>query len=191
MSCASKSDSPRLVLYHQTIYEGDRYVSLLPLIEYQSGVTHVILAAIHLNGPKAQNPIHLNDLPPDHHTLTPLWSECQILQSYGVKLMFMLGGAAQGTYGLLDDTQESFEQQYLLIYGLIVRHRFDGIDLDVEEYMSLRGISRLVGRLGQDFGAKFIITLAPVATAMHGGRNLSGFSYKSLDVCYSCLACRK
>ncbi|KMU83223.1 hypothetical protein CIHG_01005 [Coccidioides immitis H538.4] len=48
--------------------------------------------------------------------------------------------------------------------------------------MSLDGIIRLIDRLKSDFGDEFIITLAPVATAMvHGLRHLSGFDYRALE----------
>ena len=57
----------------------------------------------------------------------------------------------------------------------------DGLDIDVEESMSLGGIVRLVDRLATDFGREFVITLAPVATAMQGSVNLSGFDYEVLE----------
>ena len=59
----------------------------------------------------------------------------------------------------------------------------DGIDLDVEEPMSLPGIIRLIDHLAADFGPSFLITLAPVAPALQDprARHLSGFSYKDLE----------
>ena len=78
----------------------------------------------------------------------------------------------------------------------------DGLDLDVEEDMSLEGIIRLILTLRADFSPGFLITLAPVATAMmeprvpnpdfedvspkepvprQGVGNLSGFSYQALE----------
>lgn len=98
--------------------------------------------------------------------------------------MFMLGGAAKGSYGQLDGSESLFEYNYNLLAQFIRQHEIQGIDLDVEEYMSLRGIKRLIDRFKLDFGDKFIITLAPVATALCGGRNLSGFNYETLEVCH-------
>jgi hypothetical protein len=46
--------------------------------------------------------------------------------------------------------------------------------------MSLAGVERLIDQLHTDFGAGFIVTLAPVATALSGGGNLSGFNYDQL-----------
>lgn len=48
--------------------------------------------------------------------------------------------------------------------------------------MSLAGIIRLIDRLRTDFGSTFLITLAPVATAlMPGQKHLSGFDYAALE----------
>ena len=63
--------NPRIICYFQTYYRDDEYVSLLPLVTNPSGVTHVILAAIHINW-EPQN-ITLNDDPPDHPKYTQLW----------------------------------------------------------------------------------------------------------------------
>jgi chitinase len=67
---------------------------------------------------------------------------------------------------------------------LISSHRLDGIDLDVEKFESLGNIEKLIKQLRTDFGADFIITLAPVASALKGGGNLSGFDYKTLEQDY-------
>jgi hypothetical protein len=55
------------------------------------------------------------------------------------------------------------------------------MDLDVEQSTSLSVIENLITNLKADFGADFIITLAPVATAMTEGFSLSGFDYVALD----------
>lgn len=111
----------------------------------------------------------------------------------------MLGGAAKGTFALLDvpfpddgfaaDEHDAvFEAHYAVLAGFIRERRLDGLDLDVEEPMSLPGILRLVDRLHKDFdspGKEFIITLAPVAAALlvdDPKANLSGFDYEALEV---------
>lgn len=96
----------------------------------------------------------------------------------------MLGGAAQGSFKVLDGGMAEFERHYELLYDFIREHRLDGLDLDVEEKMSLTGVIRLIDRLRSDFGRRFIITLAPVATALatrDPRANLSGFDYADLD----------
>ncbi|KAL4886323.1 PhoD-like phosphatase-domain-containing protein [Aspergillus karnatakaensis] len=171
----------RIVLYHQTLCP-DRgpYVSLLPLLNNHTGITHVILAAFHLNAP---NPDHitLNDDPPDHSMYNSLWAEVPLLQQSGIKVMAMLGGAAKGTFSCLDGDQAQFEAYYGPLLAMIRRHGFNGVDLDVEEDMSLFGIVRLIDRLKADLGQGFLITLAPVAAALLGIGNLSGFDYRQLE----------
>ncbi|OAP64746.1 hypothetical protein AYL99_00718 [Fonsecaea erecta] len=178
---------PRIVCYFQTYHHGGEYVSLLPLLTNPSGITHVILAAIHVNW-DPQN-LTLNDDPPDHEKYTQLWDEVVVLQDSGIKVLGMLGGAARGSFARLDYSESRtdvpvarFESYYIPLRDMIRRYNLDGIDLDVEEEMSLPGIVHLIDRLKADFGPEFIITLAPVATALMAGRpHLSGFDYRMLE----------
>ena len=175
---------PRVVVYHQTHFGPDgQFVPLLPLVTEGAesvGLTHLIIAAIHLN--EQPGDINLNNDPPGHPRNAPLWDEVAILQDTGVKALGMLGGAAKGTYERLDGSDEEFEVYYVPLREVLRHHRFDGLDLDVEEDMSLQSILRLIDRLILDFGNDFIITLAPVATALQGRRHLSGFDYEALEV---------
>ncbi|KAG5936454.1 hypothetical protein E4U53_000217 [Claviceps sorghi] len=95
----------------------------------------------------------------------------------------MLGGAAKGSYARLDASPDEFEAFYAPLRRLVRDRALDGLDLDVEEPMSLAGIIRLIDRLRADFGKHFLITLAPVAMAMlDPAKNLSGFDYEALEV---------
>lgn len=104
------------------------------------------------------------------------------MQDIGVKVLGMLGGAAQGSFQRLDASDEQFEAYYVPLRDMIRYHRLDGMDLDVEEQMSLGGVIRLIDRLKADFVPGFLITLAPVATALQGRPHLSGFDYEALEV---------
>ena len=180
----NNTHTPRVVIYHQTHYtRTGQYISLLPLLTEATDVvniTHLILAAIHLNTPAGN--IHLNERPPTDPLFDPLWEEICILQDVGVKVLGMLGGAAQGSFQQLDGTDAEFDEYYIPLRDFVRRYGFDGLDLDVEEPMSLLGIVRLIDRLKSDFGQGFLITLAPVATALQGGPHLSGFDYEALEV---------
>jgi chitinase len=97
----------------------------------------------------------------------------------------MLGGAAKGSYTRLDQDDATFEAHYIPLRNMIRERGLDGLDLDVEEPMSLGGIVRLIDRLKVDFGEAFLVTLAPVAAALMSDNprhNLSGFSYEALEV---------
>ncbi|KAF2825212.1 glycoside hydrolase [Ophiobolus disseminans] len=159
------STGPRLIVYHQTFHDSEgNYHSLLPLLTNNTGITHVIVAAIHLNA--APGHITLNDHLPDDKRFDQLWGEVSWLQGSGVKVLGMLGGAAKGSYEQLSGDEESFEAYYAPIKALISYRKLNGLDLDIEEPTALNTATRLISRLRSDFGQDFLITLAPVATAL-------------------------
>ncbi|CAD6499259.1 BgTH12-04910 [Blumeria graminis f. sp. triticale] len=181
----SQESGPRIVIYYQTQIHADGSVcSILPLITKPiTFVTHVNVAAIHLNDPPGN--ITLNDHDPSHPRYFTLWAELRALQASGVKVLGMLGGAAKGSFSRLDLDEETFELYYVPLRDMIRERALDGLDLDVEENMTLNGIIRLIDRLRTDFGKQFLITLAPVAAALISGNpkhNLSGFCYEALEV---------
>jgi hypothetical protein len=171
---AQPATSKRVVVYYQTQYQGSTYFSPAALLDNNTRTTDVVVAAFHLNG---DGSVHLNDDPPAASKFTQMWADLARMQSTGVRVTAMVGGAAQGSFQRLD-TQ--FDTYYPLLKNVITTYRLDGVDLDVEESMSLAGMERLIDQLRTDFGDGFVITLAPVATAMSGGGNLSGFNYEQL-----------
>lgn len=60
-------------------------------------------------------------------------------------------------------------------------HKLDGFDFDVEEDVSQDTLVQLAQQLDSDLGIDFIITGAPVASAMSGGGNLDNVDWSSLD----------
>lgn len=175
-----------MIVYHQTHHRNEQTVSLLPLLTKNTGVTHVIVAAIHLNDGSPN--ITLNDTHPSDPRFSTLWSEVAWLQGAGVKVLGMLGGAAKGSYARLSGDQASFEAYYAPLHNLIQTRCLSGLDLDVEEPTTLGTMTRLIERLRADFGPEFLITLAPVSTALlpdailePNKYNLSGFCYQILE----------
>jgi chitinase len=173
-AAAAPTANPHDIVYYQTQYDNGSYVSPLALTANNTGVTDVIVAAIHLD---SDGSVHLNDNPPSDPMFTQMWADLHTMQSQGVHVLAMVGGAAQGSFQNLDN---NFSTYYPLLKNLITTYNLDGVDLDVEENMSQAGIERLVNQLYSDFGSGFLITLAPVGTALSGGGNLSGFSYDQL-----------
>jgi chitinase len=171
---ASAAGGHKVVVYYQTQYDGGSYVSPLGLTQNGTGVTDVVVAALHLD---ADGVVHLNDDPPDSSRYTQMWADLASMQSQGVRVEVMVGGAAQGSFQRLDT---DFGTYYPLLRNVISTYHLDGVDLDVEESMSLAGIERVIDALRSDFGSGFTITLAPVGSALSGGGNLSGFSYDQL-----------
>ncbi|KAJ7772115.1 endo-beta-N-acetylglucosaminidase [Mycena maculata] len=175
------SDGHRVALYYQTQYDSSmpanspfgHYVSPLPLITF---ITHIFVAAFHIDSDKS---VHLNDNPPTDPMFTQMWTDLGQMQDSGVKVLGMLGGAAPGTYSLL--TAANFSTYYPPLANYISEFNLDGMDLDVEQDTDISVIENLITTLKADFGDDFIITLAPVATALMDGSNLSGFDYITLD----------
>lgn len=105
------------------------------------------------------------------------------VQRAGVAVsMAMRGGF---TYFNSDST---FDSYYAALHYTLRKYKFDGIDLDIEDYgeqrpnpITLEPVVRLIQRLRKDFGPDFVITLAPVSTALSGGSNMSKFSYAELE----------
>ncbi|KAF1809758.1 glycoside hydrolase [Eremomyces bilateralis CBS 781.70] len=174
-------EGPRLILYYQTHHDSlGNVISVLPLITKSTGVTHVIVAAIHINNGPGN--ITLNDDPPDAAKFNTLWQEVAWLQGSGIKVMGMLGGAAHGSFLRLSGDDSSFEAYYRPLEEVVRRHRLDGLDLSIEEEIPVASVQRLLTRLRLDFGPSFILSLAPVATALIPGLpHLSGFSYFELE----------
>ena len=98
----------RVVVYYQTQYVGKKYVSPTAMI---SAVTHLIIAAFHLNGNENDdNPktVTVNDLSPDDSSLTQMWIDVARMQGSGVKVMGMLGGWGDGSFGHLRNDFDAF-----------------------------------------------------------------------------------
>ncbi|CZR58587.1 related to chitinase [Phialocephala subalpina] len=177
---------PRNIIYAQTFEDrkGKR-VSLLPLLWHDTQVTHVILASIHLH-PKPGD-IRLNDHPfhSDEYDIT--WQEVQALKNHNIKVMAMLGGSAGGTYKYFNGSEEEFYAYYNPLKELLLKHKLQGLDLDIEESVPVSVPLRLLNALHRDIGPEFILTLSPLSSALlppssdFENQNPSGFSYHDLD----------
>ncbi|WP_344863226.1 glycosyl hydrolase family 18 protein [Amycolatopsis ultiminotia] len=171
---AEAATGRRVVVYYQTVYDGDSYVSPLGLTQNDSGVTDVIVGAVHLNDGATMT---LNDDPPSSEKFTQMWQDLATMQGQGVHALAFVGGAAAGSFERLEN---DFDTYYPLLRQLIKDHSLSGIDLDIEEQMSNDALNRLIDALRADFGQDFLITLAPVATELNGGGGLSGLDYDRL-----------
>ncbi|KAK6527104.1 hypothetical protein TWF281_010296 [Arthrobotrys megalospora] len=174
---------PRSQVWVQTFAtpKGNK-LDLLELLNRDTRVTHIYLAAVHLNDPPGN--ISLNDAPPEDPRYDYIWPQIKALQRSGVKVLILLGGAAQGSYQRLSGSDEQFEAYYLPLLDMIRRYSIDGIDLDIEEGVDISVPLRLLRRLDADLGSEFILTMAPVASAMFPkpwAVGLSGFDYNDLD----------
>ena len=166
----------RVVVYYQTHHVDGTLVSPMELVRRSPSLTAIIVGAIHVNAEPGD--ITLNDDPADHPANDSMWAELAAVQEQGVAVIGMLGGAAMGSFERLEPA--NFATYYPHLRELVAKYRLNGLDLDVEEDMTLEGARHLIEALRADFGQDFLITLAPVATALSGGGNLSGFDYEEL-----------
>ena len=105
------SSSSRLVMYVQTLTTASNEpLSLLPLLEHQTKITHIILGSLHLH--EEPGIIMLNNDPLDSHMYRQVWAEVKILQKHGVKVLALLGGAAGSTYERLSGSDEKVSTIY-------------------------------------------------------------------------------
>ncbi|EEA19613.1 hypothetical protein TMatcc_009751 [Talaromyces marneffei ATCC 18224] len=166
----------RNVQYVQTFTDrSGNWFNLTDLVTQNTGLTHLILASLHLDNPTQ---IHLNDNDIESAYWDPLWPMVSSLQAAGVKVMLMMGGAARGSYANL---QNDFDTYYPIILSILKNHNLDGFDMDVEENVSESVLLRLAQQLDADMGSDFILTAAPVALSMSNGGNLDNVSWPALD----------
>jgi hypothetical protein len=98
--------SSRLVIYVQTFATfSNEPLSLLPMLEHNTKVTHVILGSLHLH--ETPGVIMLNNDPLESAMYDSIWEEVMVLQEHGVKVLMLLGGAAGATYARLSGSDES------------------------------------------------------------------------------------
>jgi len=88
-------------MYCQTFHNENNssQLSLLPLAYSESRATHAIISSLHLLSTAGE--INLNDFPPSNAIFDSVWADAKILQSLGVKVMAMMGGAGAGSYARL------------------------------------------------------------------------------------------
>ncbi|MDN5724678.1 MAG: alpha-L-fucosidase [Propionibacteriales bacterium] len=170
----SHPDRHRVIAYHQSHRDDEGVVDLSPFGD-TAPMTHLIVSAVHIID---DGTIVLNDHADGDPYHDQLWQQVTGLQQRGVRILAMVGGWAPGTTEKLDGPP--MERYYPPLRDFLTAHGFDGIDIDVEQDMSLDGVIALIDRLRTDFGPAFEIILAPVASALWGGANLSGFDYEEL-----------
>src|SRR5215472_2324937 len=101
ISQASGQASKRVIYYYQTLTDLSPVINNLNPNTQKPFATDIILAAFHLGNMSDGTLIHLNRLPPDDPTFNTVWQQLGQLQSMGVSVHMMLGGAAQGSYSSL------------------------------------------------------------------------------------------
>ena len=165
---------PRIIFYYQT------FTSLEPILYEGTPVTHIHLSSIHFGVNDDSSPyIHLNDTSPYDNKFNMVWGELERAVELGIKVHLMIGGAGGG-YSTL---YSKFPIYYDLLRKLIENKKeiISGIDLDIEEYCSLKNVKLLIRTLKENFANTINISMAPIQSSLEFDESgLGGFVYKRL-----------
>ena len=164
---------PRVIMYYQT------FTSLKPILLTQIPVTHIHLSSIHFGYDAKNNPyIHLNNDSPYSYTFDNVWTEIQQATKLGIKVKLMVGGAGGGYASLFQE----FNTFYPMLADLFRNKPFlSGIDLDIEESVSLNNVKMLMSQIKEDFGNSLTLSMAPIQSSLESDEpGMGGFTYKDL-----------
>ena len=164
----------RIIYYYQS------FVGLKDILTSDTKVTHIHLSSIHFGTDKNNNPyIHLNDNPPNSKVFDSVWYELKKAKKLGIKIILMVGGAG----GAFQTLFSNYNTYYNLLKNLVYSKKdiIDGIDLDIEEQVSINNVENLIKTIKIDFGSNFIVTMAPIQSSMQSDQpGMGGFIYKDL-----------
>ena len=170
------------MLQNKIIYYYQSFIGLETILNNPIKTTHIIVSSIHFG--KNNNDefyIHLNDYPPDHKLFTKMWKETKEASDKNITIMLMVGGAG-GAYGCWFENEESYQKGLEMLFTVISQNPFiKGIDLDIEEPVSLVNVRKVIRDLKTKYGSDFIITMAPVCNSLiYNYPGLGNFVYKDL-----------
>lgn len=167
------TNNQRVVMYYQT------FTTLDPILVPHTPVTHLHLSSIHFGTDESNRPyIHLNNYSPYDENFDMVWCELDQAHKLGVQIKLMIGGAGGGYSTLFSN----FKVYYALLADLLRnKHIISGVDLDIEEGVSLENVKMLMRTLKEDFGNQLSISMAPVQSSLENDEpGMGGFVYKDL-----------
>ena len=162
---------------HRIIYYYQTFIGMS--LKDDTPITHIHLSAIHFGNNQDGTPyIHLNNYPPNNKKFDSVWKDMEKAKALGIKIVLMIGGAGSA----YTDLFQKFDVFYPLLVKTIKEHPvIDGIDLDIEEYVSLDNVKMLINQVDKDFGNDFIISMAPIQSSLEQDEpGMGGFVYKDL-----------
>lgn len=183
-TATAANNTKRIVQYYGLQYapSSEAKVHIKELVTNPDGIyaTNVLFGSW---GLQANKTLTLNSfVTANNDSLDWIFDEIKTVQYAGIPVSMWLRNGFEYL-----ESNATFEAFYAPIHDAIQAHSLDGIDLDIEDAsaahgISLDGVVRFVRRLRKDFGTGFIITLAPVASALwKDGGNDSKFSYVALE----------
>lgn len=162
----------------KTCYYYQTFVGLNDVINNAENVDQIIISSLHFDDGKKDIEIYLNDNNPDSEIFNQLWEETQKCFYNNIEILVMMGGAGLAFHVFFSEFEKTYK---LLLNFLKKRPWITGIDLDVEEYVEIDNIKKLINKLKTDMGNDFIITMAPLGSSLANDiSGMGGFNYKQL-----------
>tara|TARA_Y100001970_G_C14088150_1_gene778491 strand:- start:218 stop:988 length:771 start_codon:yes stop_codon:yes gene_type:complete len=158
----------------KTIYYYQTFIGLNKLLSHIQDIDVIIVSSIHFGNKE----IYLNDNLPNNTIFDELWLETKKAAVQGCNIMIMIGGAGGAYQELFSD----FKTYYPLLKKLLQEKTWiTGIDLDIEEGVTLENVQMLIRKIVEDFGKDFVITMAPIAPSLQSdGSSMADINYKTL-----------
>ena len=162
----------RIIYYYQT------FTDLSPILIQNTPVTHIHLSSIHFGLDNDNKPyIHLNDYSPFDSKFDKVWKDMKTASELGIKIVLMIGGAG-GAYQTLFSNYNIY---YTLLKELLnSKTMISGVDLDIEEFVDIEDVKKLMKNIKTDFPS-FSISMAPIQSSLEEDlTGMGGFCYKDL-----------
>lgn len=163
----------------KTCYYYQTFVGLKKILSHINDTDIIIISSIHFDKDNNGNKLmYLNDNLPNDTIFDKLWKETENCFEKGITILLMVGGAGGAYTNLFNDFEIYYPQLKKLVED---RPQIHGINLDIEESVSLDNVKMLIRKLKQDFGNNFSLSMAPISEAMvTDNPGIGGFSYKEL-----------
>jgi len=163
----------------KTCYYYQTFIGLNKILSHTNDIDSIIISSIHFDKDKNGNKqLYLNDNLPNDIIFDQLWKETEVCSEKGITILLMVGGAGGAYINLFNDFETYYPKLKSLLEG---KSQIFGINLDIEEYVSLDNVKMLIRKLRKDFGNYFFISMAPISEAMvTDNPGIGGFSYKEL-----------
>jgi len=162
----------------KTCYYYQTFIGLNDILTNQINTDVIIVSSLHFDTVNKEIDIFLNNNKPTDKLFDNMWNETKEAHEKGITIMMMLGGAGGAYQQFFLDIDKTYPK---LVNLLKSKPWIHGIDLDIEEEVDINNVKILINKLFNDFGEKFIITMAPVCLSLISDEpGMGGFSYKEL-----------
>ena len=162
----------------KTCYYYQTFIGLDDILNNPINTDVIIVSSLHFDTVNKEIDIFLNDNKPNDKLFDNMWKQTKQAHDKGITIMMMLGGAGGAYQQFFLDINKTYPKLLNLIKS---KPWIKGLDLDIEEMVTIDNIKLLINKLYDDLGNDFIITMAPVCESlMNDLPGMVNFSYKNL-----------